>query len=60
MEEEEVAMAVQSGISLDQLNIQSGDEIVVGTKGEGMTGVLKTMGLISGALFGIVAFTRIF
>jgi protein involved in polysaccharide export with SLBB domain len=58
--EEEVASAVQSGESLDQMNVQSGDEIVVGLKGQGMQGVLKTMGMISGALFGIVAITRIF
>ncbi len=58
--EDEVASAVQSGESLDQLNVQSGDEIVVGTKSAGFSGVLRTMGLISGALFGIVAVTRIF
>jgi protein involved in polysaccharide export with SLBB domain len=58
--EEAVAAAVQSGESLDQLNIQSGDEIAVGTKGAGITGVLKTLGMVSGALFGIVAITRIF
>ncbi|MGH7631238.1 MAG: polysaccharide biosynthesis/export family protein [Gemmatimonadales bacterium] len=58
--EEQVAAAVEAGESLDQLNIQSGDEIDVGTKGAGITGVLKTMGMISGALFGIIAVTRIF
>ena len=60
MSEEEVAIAVEKGQSLDQLNVQSGDEIVVGQKGQGIAGVLKTMGLISGALFGVVAITRIF
>jgi protein involved in polysaccharide export with SLBB domain len=58
--EEQVAAAVETGESLDQLNVQSGDEIIVGTKGQGFSGVLKTMGLISGALFGVVAITRIF
>jgi protein involved in polysaccharide export with SLBB domain len=58
--EEAMAVAVETGESLDQLNVQSGDEIVVGTKPAGFTGVLKTMGLVSGALFGIVAITRIF
>lgn len=58
--EEELASAVQAGESLDQLNVQSGDEIVVGTKGQGFAGVLRTMGLISGALFGVLAVTRIF
>jgi protein involved in polysaccharide export with SLBB domain len=58
--EQKVALAVQSGESLDQLNVQSGDEIIVGEKGQGIAGVLKTMGMISGALFGIVALTRIF
>ena len=60
LDEKEVASAVQTGESLDQLNIQSGDEIIVGLKGEGMRGALRTMGMISGALFGIVAITRIF
>jgi protein involved in polysaccharide export with SLBB domain len=58
--EQQVATAVQDGESLDQLNVQSGDEIVVGEQGQGISGVLKTMGMISGALFGIVAITRIF
>jgi hypothetical protein len=60
MSEAQVASAVETGVSLDQLNVQSGDEIVVGTKSQGIAGVLKTMGMISGALFGIVALTRIF
>jgi protein involved in polysaccharide export with SLBB domain len=60
MTEEEVATAVEKGQSLDQLNVQSGDEIVVGQKSQGVAGLLKTMGLISGALFGVVAITRIF
>jgi hypothetical protein len=57
---EQMASAIQQGASLDQLNVQSGDEIVVGQLGQGMRGVLQTMGLISGALFGIVALTRLF
>ncbi|HET8625483.1 MAG TPA: polysaccharide biosynthesis/export family protein [Gemmatimonadales bacterium] len=57
---EQVAAALQSGESLDQMNVQSGDEIVVGTKSQGIMGVLKVMGMISGAAFGIVAITRIF
>jgi hypothetical protein len=56
----ETSAAIQEGKSLDQLNIQSGDEIVVGKEGQGITGVLKTMGMVSGALFGIVAITRLF
>ncbi len=51
---------IQRGASLDQLNVQSGDEIVVGKAGEGVAGVLKTMGMVSGALFGIVAISRLF
>ena len=60
VDEEQLASAVQSGESLDQLNVQSGDEIIVGERGEGARGVLRTMGMISGAIFGIVAITRIF
>ncbi|HEU5261185.1 MAG TPA: polysaccharide biosynthesis/export family protein [Gemmatimonadales bacterium] len=58
--EAQIATAVQSGQSLDQLNVQSGDELVVGAASEGMRGVLRTFGLISGALFGIVAVSRLF
>lgn len=57
---QQMAQAVQQGASLDQLNVQSGDEIVVGQMGTGARGVLQTMGLISGALFGIVAISRLF
>jgi protein involved in polysaccharide export with SLBB domain len=57
---DETAAAIQRGESLDQLNIQSGDEIVVGNASQGITGVLKTMGMVSGALFGIVAISRLF
>jgi protein involved in polysaccharide export with SLBB domain len=60
VDEKQLASAVQSGESLDQLNIQSGDEIIVGERSEGARGVLRTLGMISGALFGIVAITRIF
>ena len=56
---EQMAAAIQRGSSLDQLNVQSGDEIVVGQLGQGVRGVLQTMGLISGAIFGIVALTRL-
>ncbi|HZE74803.1 MAG TPA: polysaccharide biosynthesis/export family protein [Gemmatimonadales bacterium] len=56
----QMAQAIQQGASLDQLNVQSGDEIVVGQLGTGARGVLQTMGLISGALFGIVAISRLF
>ena len=57
---EQTGEAIQKGASLDQLNVQSGDEIVVGEAGKGITGVLKTMGMVSGALFGIVAISRLF
>ncbi len=57
---EQTSEAIQRGASLDQLNVQSGDEIIVGTAGQGITGVLKTMGMVSGALFGIVAISRLF
>lgn len=59
MAEGEIASALEAGQSLDQLNVQSGDEIAVGLKSLGFRGVLKTMGMISGALFGIVAISRV-
>jgi len=33
---------------------------VVGNASQGISGVLKTMGMVSGALFGIVAISRLF
>lgn len=57
---QQVQQALQRGVSLDQLNIQSGDQIVVGTRSEGMAGALRTVGLITAPLFAIVALTRIF
>ncbi|HEX5385178.1 MAG TPA: polysaccharide biosynthesis/export family protein [Gemmatimonadales bacterium] len=57
---DEMTEALQRGSSLDQLNVQSGDELVVGTKSEGIRGTLTTLGLVSGILFGVVAATRIF
>jgi protein involved in polysaccharide export with SLBB domain len=51
---EEVARAINAGQSLDQMNIQSGDQIIVGERSGGFKGTLQTMGLVSGALFGIV------
>jgi protein involved in polysaccharide export with SLBB domain len=57
---DQMAEAIQRGASLDQLNVQSGDEIVVGAASQGVRGVLMTMGMISGALFGIVAVSRLF
>lgn len=57
---QQVQQALQRGVSLDQLNIQSGDQIVVGSRSEGMAGALRTVGLITAPLFAIVALTRIF
>jgi len=51
---EEVARAIDAGQSLDQMNVQSGDQIIVGERSGGFKGALQTMGLVSGALFGIV------
>ena len=57
---EQARDALQRGVSLDQLNIQSGDVIDVGKSSGGITGVLKVMGMVSGAIFGVVALSRLF
>jgi len=57
---EQARDALQRGVSLDQLNIQSGDVIDVGKSSGGITGALKVMGMVSGAIFGVVALSRLF
>lgn len=60
MDRDQVAKAFAAGLSLDQLNLHSGDEMVVGDKGKGATGTLQAIGLVSGLLVGIAALGRIF
>jgi protein involved in polysaccharide export with SLBB domain len=57
---EQARDALQRGVSLDQLNIQSGDVIDVGKSSGGITGALRVMGMVSGAIFGVVALSRLF
>lgn len=55
----QMRQAFADGASLDQLNLHSGDELVVGEKSGGVKGALRTAGMISGILLGIFALTRI-
>jgi protein involved in polysaccharide export with SLBB domain len=55
-----VADAYARGATLDELNIHSGDEILVGEKSGGAKATLATVGIISGLLFGIAAIGRVF
>jgi protein involved in polysaccharide export with SLBB domain len=52
--------AYARGVSLDQLNLHGGDEIVVGQRSGGTMGALQTAGLISGILFGVAAAASLF
>lgn len=60
LEEEAMSMALASGTSIDQLNVQGGDQIYVAQKGTGWRGVLQTAGLITGIFTSIYFATRIF
>ncbi len=60
MDREATRRALLAGRSLDQLNLHGGDEIVIGGRGGGVMSALQVAGMISGALFGVVALTQIF
>lgn len=54
---QETAAAFNQGVSLDAMNLQSGDQIVVGTQGGGWKTILPIIGAVSGLAWGI---SRIF
>lgn len=58
--EEEMQAALDRGLSLDQMNVQSGDEFVVGSKGSGFMGVLQVAAILSGVALGAAALVRVF
>lgn len=55
----QMRQAYADGVSIDQLNLHSGDEFVVGEKSGGIKGALQTAGLISGIIVGLVALSRL-
>ncbi len=57
---DQMQTALAAGTSLDQLNIQGGDQFVVGEKPGGWRGALQTVGLLTGLFTGIYFATRIF
>ncbi len=59
VDQKQMRQAFADGVSIDQLNLHSGDEFVVGEKSSGIKGALQTAGLISGIILGIVAVSRI-
>jgi protein involved in polysaccharide export with SLBB domain len=59
VDRDQVRQAFADGVTLDQLNLHSGDEFLVGQKGGGFTGALQTAGLLSGIAFGIVALSKL-
>lgn len=54
---DEMQRALAAGTSLDQLNLHSGDEIVIGEKG---STILKTLSLVGSAAGAVYFITRIF
>jgi protein involved in polysaccharide export with SLBB domain len=57
--EKELQIAFNRGVSLDALNLQAGDEIYVGEKGNARNTIAYVAG-ISGAILAIVAIARLF
>jgi protein involved in polysaccharide export with SLBB domain len=51
--------AFAAGISIDQLNLRSGDQVIIGTKSGGIKGALQTAGLVSGIIFGVAALINV-
>ena len=60
LDKDETQKAFAAGTSIDQLNLRSGDQFVVGAKSGGIKGALQTAGLVSGMIFGIVALASLF
>jgi protein involved in polysaccharide export with SLBB domain len=56
---EQVQAAFARGVSLDELNLQPGDEIVVGERRD-VRSQIGLIGAITGAIFAIVAIARVF
>ena len=59
IDSKQMRQAFADGVSIDQLNLHIGDEIVIGEKSGGIKGALRTAGMISGIVLGIFALTRI-
>lgn len=59
IDSKQMRQAFADGVSIDQLNLHSGDEIVIGQKSGGIKDALRTAGLVSGIVLGIFALTRI-
>lgn len=52
--------ALAAGVSIDQLNIVGGDQLMIGEKSGGMKGALQTAGLLSGVIFAVAALAGAF
>ena len=59
IDSKQMRQAFADGVSIDQLNLHSGDEILIGEKSGGIKDALRTAGLVSGIILGIFALTRI-
>lgn len=58
-DQKELAVAFNRGVSLDALNLQAGDEIYVGEKGNARNSIAY-VAAISGAILAVVAIARLF
>jgi protein involved in polysaccharide export with SLBB domain len=59
--EEEVAKAITAGLTLDQLNLRAGDELVVGQETQrNWTQTLRTYALIPGLILSLAALGKLF
>jgi polysaccharide biosynthesis/export protein len=58
-DEKELQVAFNRGVSLDALNLQAGDEIYVGEKGNARNSI-GYVAAVSGAILAVVAIARLF
>ena len=57
---DQMQSALQSGISIDQLNLAGGDQVMIGQKSGGMRGALQTVAMLGGVVLAIAALGRAF
>jgi hypothetical protein len=49
----DVAGALDKGVSIDQMNLQGGDEVVVGKASTGILGIMPYIGAVSGVIWAV-------
>jgi protein involved in polysaccharide export with SLBB domain len=50
---DDVAAALDKGVSIDQMNLQGGDEVVVGKASAGILGIMPYIGAVTGVIWAV-------